>query len=188
MRSQAEVNLMENKFEMGDFDEAWKHIEKYEKKSTHPDYVLYRDRWLNRMNLLKGKILCDRGEIDKAEQIAHYCLEIGIQNKWLKYVGRAERLFGEVLTRKKAIERAEDRLKSALEKFEEVGNPKQLWITHTAMAKLYEKMKRPDLERDQWQAANAVVESTADGLDDEQLRATFINAAPVKKIIERANR
>ena len=154
MRSQAEVNLMENKCETGDVDGALKHIEQYEEKSTHPDYVLARDRWLNRMNLLKGKILCDRGEIEYAEQIAQNCLETAIQYKWLKYVGRAERLFGEVLIRKKAYDQAEDRIKSALERFKEVGNPKQLWITYTTLARLYETINRSDLEREQWQKAS----------------------------------
>jgi hypothetical protein len=70
---------------------------------------------------------------------------------------------------------------------EEVGNPKQIWLARTALARLYEKMSRSDLEREQWQAAKAVIESTADGLDHEQLRTTFINAAPVREIMEHAN-
>ena len=184
MRSQAEVNLMENKFEKGDVDGAWKHIEQYEEKSTHPDYVLARDRWLNRMNLLKGKILCDRGEIETAEQIAHHCLGTAIQNKWLKYIGRAERLFGEVLTRNKAYEQAEHKLKSAIEKFEEIGNPKQLWITYTTLAELYRKLNRFDLEREQWQKAARIVTSTADELQDKDLQSIFINALPIRTILD----
>jgi hypothetical protein len=49
-------------------------------------------------------------------------------------------------------------------------------------------MNRYDLEREQWQAARAVVESTTDELDDEQPRTTFINAAPIRDIIEHARR
>jgi len=49
-------------------------------------------------------------------------------------------------------------------------------------------MKRRDLEREQWQAARAIVESAADGLKDEALRKTFIDAAPVKEIIEHDSR
>jgi tetratricopeptide (TPR) repeat protein len=188
MRSQAEVNLMENKYEMGDFDGAWNHIEKYEENIVHPDYALMRDRWLNRMNFLKGNILIDRGELGIAEQIACQCLETATQNKWLKHVGRAERLYGEVFIRKREYEQAEDKLKSALEKFEEVGNPKQLWITCIALARLYEIINRPDLEREQWQTAAAVVNSTADDLEDEELRTTFISAKPVQEILENANR
>jgi hypothetical protein len=95
---------------------------------------------------------------------------------------------GEVLTKRGGHDAAEEKLKSALENLEKVGNPKQLWITHTSLAQLYEKMERTDLEREQWQAARAIVESTADGLKDEELRTTFISAAPVQEIMERANR
>jgi len=45
-------------------------------------------------------------------------------------------------------------------------------------------MNRPDLEREQWQAANTVVQSTVDVLEDETLKKVFINAAPVQEILE----
>jgi len=188
MQAMAEVNLIENKFEMGKIDEAWKHIILFEEQSASPEWDLIRHRWMTRMKDLKGRILLGRGDLDGAEKIAHQCLSVATKWSMKKYVGRAERLLGWTLTSKSAYDQAEDHLKVALNKLEEVGNPKQLWITHTALAQLYEKMKRPDLEQEQWQAAKAIVESTADGLDDEQLQATFINAAPVKEIMERANR
>ena len=188
MQAMTEVNLMENKFEMGKIDETWEHITRFEVESSHPDYFLFRDRWLTRLKDLKGTILLSRGELDEAEELAKECLEIAEKRDFKKYIARAERLFGKILTERGAHDQAEAKLRAALTKLEEVGNPKQLWITHTALAQLYEKMKRSDLKREQWLAAMAVTESTADGLDDEQLRATFINAAPVKKIIERANR
>ena len=63
----------------------------------------------------------------------------------------------------------------------------QLWITHAALARLYEKMNRHDLKWNHWQAAASVVKSTADDLDDEKLRTTFIDAKPVQEILENAN-
>jgi hypothetical protein len=76
----------------------------------------------------------------------------------------------------------------ALTKLEEVGNPKQLWLTHTALARLYDKMNRHDLEREQWQAAASIIKSTAEDLEDKELRTTFINADPVREILKNANR
>jgi hypothetical protein len=49
-------------------------------------------------------------------------------------------------------------------------------------------MNRPDLEREQWQAAASVINSTADDLEDKELRTTFINAKPVRDILDNANR
>jgi hypothetical protein len=92
------------------------------------------------------------------------------------------------LTERGAYDQAESKLKAALPNLEKVGNPKQLWITHTALARLYEKMNRPDLEREHWQAAASVINSTADDLEDKELRTTFINAKPVQEILDNANR
>jgi hypothetical protein len=102
-------------------------------------------------------------------------------------VGKAERLFGQVLTKRGAYDLAEAKLGAALAKLEEVGNPKQLWITHAALAKFYEKMKRIDLRREQWQRAAVIVQSTADGLQEDGLRNTFLNAAPVKEILQHSD-
>jgi hypothetical protein len=92
------------------------------------------------------------------------------------------------LTERGAYDQAESKLKVALPNLEKVGNPKQLWITHKALARLYEKMNRRDLEREQWQAAASVVNSTADDLEDKELRTTFINAEPAREILDNANR
>jgi tetratricopeptide (TPR) repeat protein len=186
--AQTEVNLIENKFEMGKIDEAWEHINRFEVESSHPDYVLLPDRWLTRLKDLKGTILLGRGELDGAEELAEECLGISKKRGFLKYIARAERLFGKILTVRGRYDQAAIKLQSALTKLEDVRNPKQLWITHTALAQLYEKMKRFDLEREQWHAAASIVESTAEELQEEELREAFINAAPVREITERANR
>jgi len=188
MQSQAEVNLMENKFEMGKIDETWDHLVRFEEISSTPEYSLYRQRWLTRMNDLKGKIALERGDLDGVEKLASGCFQIAKDWRYKKYEGKAERLMGQMLTARGAYDRAEEYLRSALSKLEEVGNPKQLWMTNTALAQLYEKMQRPDLEREQWQAAAAIVKYTAEGLQEEGLRETFMNAALIREIMEHATR
>jgi len=103
----------------------------------------------------------------------------------IKYTGKAELLLGRIFTKREQYQQAEEKIRAALTKLTEVGNPKQLCLTHTALAKLYTKMNRPDLEREQWQAANTVVQSTVDVLEDETLKKVFINAAPVQEILEK---
>ena len=186
MRSMSEVSLMENRFEIGKVDDAWEHMILFEKESAHADYDYMRERWEIRMNDLKGTILMKRGDLEGAEGLARVCLKTAMKRDYKKYIGKAERLFGGVLSARGAYDQAEGRYMKALAKLEEVGNPKQLWMTHTALARLYEKMKRTDLEREQWQTAKAIIVSTAEGLDDEHLRTTFINAAPIQEIIEHA--
>jgi tetratricopeptide (TPR) repeat protein len=188
LKAMAEVSLMENTFEMSTLDDAWKLLTRFEKDSTGPDYNALRDRWLIRMKDLKGSILLDKGDLNGAEVLAKESCDFAEKKRYKKYIGKAERLQGQIMMKRSAHDLAEAKFKHALKMLEEVGNPKQLWITHTALARLYEKLKRPDLEREQWQAARVVIESTADELQDEELRTTFINAAPVRKIFEHASR
>jgi tetratricopeptide (TPR) repeat protein len=186
MQAQSEVCLMENKLETGKVDDAWEHMMQFEKESAHSDYDLVRDVWETRMKDLKATILLSRGNLEGAEQITRQYLDTSTKRGFKKKTGKAERLFGNILNMRGAHDLAEDKLMAGLAKLEEVGNPKQIWITQADLARLYEKMKRPDLERERWQAAASIIASTANGLQDEGLRDTFINAAPIREIMEHA--
>jgi tetratricopeptide (TPR) repeat protein len=188
MRAMTEVNLLENKFEMGKTDEAWEDLVFLEKEIESPDFDFMRDRWSVRMKDLKGVILLKRGDLDSADGVVREGLKIATKRKYKKYIARAERLSGQILSEKGAYDRSEEKIKEALTKLEEVGNPKQLWLTHTALAKLYGKMNRSDLELKQWQAAASIIESTANDLEDNELQKTFVNASPVQEILVNANR
>jgi class 3 adenylate cyclase/tetratricopeptide (TPR) repeat protein len=187
MQSQCEVNLMENAFDMGKVEEAWEHIVRYEQQSARPEYDMLRDRWASRLKDLKATILLGRGDLDAAEGLARECLEVGTQRGYKKYVGKAHRLLGRVMTERGAFDKAEDNLRSSLEILETVGNPKQIWISLSDLARLYERMNRSDLAREQWQAALAIAAGTAEGLQDDQLRRTFLSAAPIAEIMGKAN-
>ena len=186
MRSMSEVSLMENKFETGNVDAAWEHMILFEKESAHTDFDYIRERWEIRMNDLKGNILKIRGDLEGAEEQARICHKTAMKRDYKKYIGKSERLNGEILLARGAYDQAEGRFMKALAKLEEVGNPKQLWMTHTALADLYKRMNRSDLEREQWQKAAQIVTCTADELRDSNLKENFVNAAPVRQILENA--
>jgi len=184
LRAMSEVNLMENDFDLGEVDEAWHRLMRLEQEALSSDYDFMRDRWTARMQDLKGTILLTRGDLDGAEAAANQCLAVATKRHYRKYLGRAERLLGQVLAERGAYDPAEAKLTAALTELEAVGNPKQRWITHTALARHYAKMGRPDREREQRQQAARVVQSTADGLRQGGLRDTFLQAAPVRDILD----
>ena len=179
---------MENKFEMGRVEEAWEHIIRYENQSAGPEYDYIRDRWEIRMKDLKGIIMMTRGNLEGAEEIARQCLETSTRKGYKKNIAKAERLLGQILGKREAHSLAESKLSAALSKLEEVGNPKQLWITRVALARLYESLKRPDLEREQWKAAASIIRTTTQEISDQDLRRTFSNSAMVKEIMEHTDR
>jgi class 3 adenylate cyclase/tetratricopeptide (TPR) repeat protein len=187
MQAQTEVNLMENEFEMGRIDEAWDHILRFEAQSAAANYDYIRVRWQTRMKDLKGSILLCRGDLDGAEEIARQNFEKSTARGYKKNFAKAERLWGQILSQRSAYDVAEAKLKAALSKLREIGNPKQIWMTQMALARMYAKMKRPDLEREQWQAAAAGIHATAAGLRDPKMQTLFVQAAPVREILQHAN-
>lgn len=135
-----------------------------------------------------GELWLARGDTTKAREHADQCLQIATQPNSRMYLVKGWRLRGKIALARKQWDEAEDSIKRALNVAEAIGKPTQLWITHTALARLYEKMKRPDLQREQWNAATSIIKSTADDLQDEALRSTFLNAAIVREIMDNSKR
>jgi tetratricopeptide (TPR) repeat protein len=187
MQAQTEVNLIENEFEMGRIDEAWEHILRFEAQSTNANYDYIRVRWETRMKDVKAAILMHRGDLDGAEALARENLERSTAKGFKKNTAKAERLWGQALCWRGAFDRSEAKLKTALAGLIEIGNPKQVWMTRVALARLYSRMKRPDLEREQWQAAAAGIHATADSLQDSKTQTLFVQAAQVREILEQAS-
>jgi tetratricopeptide (TPR) repeat protein len=100
-----------------------------------------------------------------------------------RWTARMKDLKGRILLTRGHLDGAEQLAQECLEKAARMDMKK-----YTARAELYQEMKRPDQAREQWQAAAAIVRSTADGLEDDNLRETFLGAAPVQEIMAGASR
>lgn len=184
--AQANVNLMENLFDMGKRDEAWKRLKSFEQESKTEDYRRARDRWESRMDVLAVEILIERNEIGQALELIQKKLEQVKNEHERKLEGRFLRLLSEAQIRNNQSENALANLNEAIHILEEVGNRRQLWQAHASLAAAFATLNRLGEAREQWQAAKAVVERTAAELLDEELRKTFLNAAPIRTILERA--
>jgi class 3 adenylate cyclase/tetratricopeptide (TPR) repeat protein len=188
MRAMAETNLAENSLELGMLDDAWDRVARFEAVARDPAYDMLRHRWSSRMDDVRAAILLRRGDLDGAQALLEPGLEAAVRRGMAKYAGRKHRALGEVMARRGAPERAERHLHDALGALEGVGNPRQLWTTEAALARLYRQTGRHDLARARWEVARRLVVTTADALRDEALRATFLGAAPVREILEQAAR
>jgi class 3 adenylate cyclase/tetratricopeptide (TPR) repeat protein len=186
--AQANVNLMENLFDMGKSDDAWTRLKSFEQESKSEDYWRARDRWESRMNVLAVEILIQRNEIGQAMDIIQKELERVKREHQRKLEGRFLRLLGEVLIRNNQVENAIANLNEALLILKGVGNLRQIWQAHASLAAAFGTLNRAAESREQWREAAAVVESTAEGLHERALRDTFLSAAPIREIMEQANR
>ncbi|MBT4643287.1 MAG: AAA family ATPase [Deltaproteobacteria bacterium] len=181
--AQANVNLMENLIDQGKTEAALKRLNSFEAESNSPDYQRARYRWKTRMKILEAQILIDQGDIDKAENIINSNLKLVQEQHMMKFEGRYLRLLGEAQVVQNENDAAFSNFNNAIELLKEVGNPRQLWLAHLSLANFHQKSGRADLAREQFMAANAVVQSTADGLKDKSLRQSFIETPQVQEII-----
>jgi tetratricopeptide (TPR) repeat protein len=188
--SNARLNLGDNLLALGLLDEAEEQFQKVEQVVRNPrpqdHYMLWR--YSQHLFHSYGELWLARGDLNKAMAYADEGLTLAEQSNSQKNIVKGLRLRGQVFMEQGNPEEAEQELSGALEVAQSIGNPAQLWMTHSALARLYESKKRQELEREHWKAAATIIESTADGLQDKALRKTFINAAPVREIMERANR
>jgi tetratricopeptide (TPR) repeat protein len=184
--AQASVNLIENLFDQGKLEEAWHRLKSLEEKSKGGDYVRARDQRGSRMNYLAAQILVCRNELSQAEALISKNLERAREEHAKKREGGFLRLFGEVQFSRDEIDNAVYSLNEAIQVLKEVGNPRQLWQAHASLASGLAEHKRTGDAREHWGAAAEVIQNTANGLSDRELRAGFLEAKPIREILSKA--
>ncbi len=184
--AQANVNLMENLFDQGNSEEAWKRIKSFKEESKNPGYDRSRDRWEARLDFLASLILLQRQKIDEAGARIRKNLEISRREHTKKIEGRFLRLLGELQMKRNESDNSIQSLNDAILVLKKVGNPRLLWETHSSLASGYEKLGRGSEAREQWGAAAEIIQKTANGLSDREIREGFLNAKPIHDIFAKA--
>ena len=184
--AQATVNLMENLFDQGQLEEAWDWFLSLSDESKSSDFGLFRHRWESRMNYLAAEIFLRNNDLSTAKALVQDGLEKARTQNTKKREGCFLRLLGEIQARRNEAENAIANLGEAIAILREVGNPRQLWQAHASLASAYNKQGRYSEEREHWGAAAEVIQSTANGLSDRELRTGFLEAKPIREVLSKA--
>jgi tetratricopeptide (TPR) repeat protein len=184
--AQASLNLMENLFDQGMTEEAWHRLKSLEEESKSGDFVRARDQRGSRMNYLAARILVRQKELSQAEALIRKNLERAREEHAKKREGGFLRLLGEVQFSQKEIDNAVNSLNEAIQVLKEVGNPRYLWQAHASLASGLAKHKCSSDAREHWGAAAEVIQKTAKGLSDRELRAGFLGVEPIREILAKA--
>ncbi len=186
VKAQARLNLMENLFDQGKLEEAWHRLRSLGEESKGGDFVRARDQRGSRMNYLAAQILVRRNELSQAEALISKNLKRSREEHAKKREGGFLRLLGEVQFSHDEIDNAVNSLNEAILVLKEVGNPRQLWQAHASLASGLAKHKHTSDAREHWGAAAEVIQNTANGLSDRELRAGFLAAKPIREILSKA--
>jgi tetratricopeptide (TPR) repeat protein len=183
MLAQSHINLMENYFDQGNLDEAWKGIQALKVEAKGEDFNWFRHQWESRMNYLAAQILLFRNDTTQADSIIQENLKLAKDKLLKKRQGCFLRLAGELLLNQNEFENALNYLRESIHILEEVGNPRQLWQAYASLASAFHNAGRFSEARENWGLAADLINSTANRLSDNELKSGFLNADPIKKII-----
>jgi len=184
--AQAAVNLMENLFDQGKVDAAWDRMESFKEESRSNDYDLMRYRWETRMNYLAAQILLFRNEHAKADALIQEGIKTARTQNTKKREGCFLRLLGEIQFSRDEVDNAINSVNEGILVLKEVGNPRQLWEAHASLASGLGKLGRTSDAREHWGTAAEIIQNTANGLSDRELREGFLEAKPIRDILSRA--
>ena len=138
------------------------------------------------MKYYVAEILLRHNNIDKAEVLIEKHLNKVRKDIMRKREGSFLRLLGEVQSKRNESDSAIKTLKEAIRILNEVENPRQLWQAHSSFASAFDKMERHSEAQEQWGAAAGVIQKTAHGLKDRELREGFPKAEPIRQILSKA--
>jgi tetratricopeptide (TPR) repeat protein len=183
---QAETSLAENLLDQGKIDKAWERIKATDQESKGEGFDYNRYQWESRMNYLAAQVLLQRNDIDQVETIIQENLEKVRKDLMKKREGSFLRVLGEVQTRRNEHEKAIKTLNDAIHVLKEVENPRQLWQAHASLGSVFGELNRYSESHEHWGAAAEIIQNTANGLSDGDLREGFLKAEPVRQILSKA--
>ena len=179
--SNAQLNLADAAFATGDIDGARRMLEEfYDSLPQLHEWAKWR--YSQHMMHSLGEVLLASGEGDRALAMANECLALAEPTETRKNIVKARRLKGQVFLAQGKLPEAEVELGIALEVARVIGNPPQLWKTLDAMGDLYRAQGRPDDASQAYGESLSIIENVAAGLNDDQLRETFLNSDHVQAI------
>ena len=139
-----------------------------------------RYRYFNRYHLFLAELALARGEFAAVLVHTARASELAAANGMTKNTVKSWLLTGEALLALKRAEEAAQSLQQAVALADQLGHGSLRWKSRLRLAEAHARLGRSNA--DLYQQALALVNTTADGLTDEQLRATFLSSPLVMEL------
>jgi class 3 adenylate cyclase/tetratricopeptide (TPR) repeat protein len=128
-------------------------------------------RYATHCHVSLGELALARGDLARAVRCADACLEIAVPTRSRKYESQAWRLKGGCAARRQIWDEAQAALARALLVATEIGEPRQMWQSHAALAALH-RARGAGVEADRSaRAAGGILERVRSQVSDPGLAA-----------------
>jgi tetratricopeptide (TPR) repeat protein len=151
--------------------------------------MLDRDEWCRwRFNLRlqdgSAEYWLTQGDLGRAEECARRLLQAAKHHGVPKYIAVAHKLLAEAAIARGDLTAGETQLNAALDQLREYPAPLVAWKIFAALGRLRLQMSENASAREAFAQAAKTVEQIAANVSDEELRATFLNSASVREVLE----
>lgn len=144
----------------------------------------YRWRYNIRLQAGKSEYYLAQGDLGRAEEYARQLLDTATQYEAHKYIATAYKLFAEIAIKRGDVDRGEARLDAALDELRGYPAPLVAWKTHAALGRLRAQLGDSQAARSAFTQAAAIINQTAANVDDEKLRAIFLDSRAVREVLD----
>jgi predicted ATPase/predicted Ser/Thr protein kinase len=153
--------------------------------------IFRRDAWFRwRYNIRLQAGACEHhlagGDLVKAEEHAERLLETAAHYGARKYIAVAHKLLSEIAVARNDFQTAEAELDAALGEIETHPVPIVAWKVYAAVGRLRARTGDEGEARRAFARAADIVQEIAGNVREERLRSVFLNAAPVREVLENA--
>jgi tRNA A-37 threonylcarbamoyl transferase component Bud32/tetratricopeptide (TPR) repeat protein len=128
-----------------------------------------------------------QGNLDRASEHAQRLLENATRHEVPKYIAVGHKLFAEVAVARGDLAQGEAELNAALDELRSYPAPLVAWKIYAALGRLRARLGDNQAAREAFAQAAIIVNQIAANVDDEALRATFLNSTPVREVVGGAN-
>src|SRR5207245_8994192 len=153
------------------------------------DDIFHRDAWFRwRYNIRRQAAGCEhwlsQGNLEKATEHAQRLLAEAGQYKARKYVAVAHKLLSDIAVARNAFDEADTELRAALDILAQYPVPVTAWKVHAARGRLCLKGADGAGAREAFSHAAEIVRGIAANVQDERLRAVFLDSPQVREVLE----
>jgi ATP/maltotriose-dependent transcriptional regulator MalT len=151
--------------------------------------MLERDEWTRwRFNLRlqagSAEYWLTQGDLGQAEECGSRLLQAATHHGVPKYIAVAHKLLAEVAIARGDLTAGETQLNAALDQLREYPAPLVAWRIFAAFGRLRLQMSEGASAREAFTQAAKIIEQIAANVSGEELRATFLNSASVREVLE----
>ena len=181
----AELNLADIALARGDLGSAQEILDGVHRLVKDPatsDWM----RWRYSMHLFAslGELSLARSDPVNTRECAEQCLALAMRTNSRKYVVNGWWLKAGAALLRRDWGEAERALREALGIATTIGSPTLLWKTYFALGRVHSELKQPEIARQDYRAACAVIARVKNSFTDPRLRATFDNSPLIRQVYQ----